>query len=209
MAEENKGTNEPKKGSGKSCLVVAGIILLTLAIIFGLYFGLAYILRKVNNQETGTTTTTETTKSSGKIDQNLVGEWDTGCLVPDPNSPWAEQHHFSIKSDGTAIHTRKSGETCAGLNLDNTDAAKMTVPAAGEINIAFTSGVAAGTTIYDIYQVSGNTLLFGHGFCNCTDAGSASGGATAGDRFNRLNTFLSYKKAQQKGKDEKNTREFA
>ncbi|OGY24641.1 MAG: hypothetical protein A2Y57_00780 [Candidatus Woykebacteria bacterium RBG_13_40_7b] len=209
MPEENKVTNEPKKTSGgKSGLIIAGIVLLALAIIFGLYFGLAYILRKANEGTEPTATTTTTT--SGKLsDQNLVGTWESECLVPDPNSKWAEKHSIAINKDGTATHTRLSWDLNDCTTLDSSGKIvtqyKLTTPSAGKINFTVTgyensmmdaaqAAQMKGATIYDIYQVTGNTLKFGHGFRGDQEAYGDKSGSSENDRFDTLNDFIAYKK---------------
>ena len=178
------------KSRWKPLLIVLGVIVL----IFGLYFGLAWVLRVVNDkylpEETGSASKPA---SSLKVDEVLVGTWDTGCLVPDANSPWAERHTFTINSNSTANHKRYSGNSCAALAVDNDDNLNFTIPESKKINLTYTSGIAAGTTAYDIYQISGNTLKFGHGFCNCSSSGGKYGTSEA-DRFIQLNDFLVYKK---------------
>lgn len=176
----------------KACLIILGAVV----VLFGLYLGLAYILKKVNNSspESAKTTTTSSAKIS---DKNVIGKWDTGCLVPDPNSPWAERHTFVFESNGTATHTRSTGDSClAELKQDHKEVYNVTIPASGQINLVPTKDYPDEPSIYDIYNVSGNTLLLGHGFCNCTNAGSTNGGATESGRINRLNEFLKYQKSQ-------------
>ena len=165
----------------------AGIILLIV-----LYFGGAWVLHKVNKNIPESKNTSQTTTGS-KIDPNLIDQWDTGCLVPDPDSKWAERHTFDIRSDGTATHKRYSGDSCGTMVVDNTDNIYYKIPSDGKINLTYSSGIANGTTIYDIYQVSGDTLKFGHGFCNCAATGGNLGTSEA-ERFTGLNNFLLYKK---------------
>lgn len=202
---------EEKKGSGKSWIAVIGMVTLVLAVIFGLYLGLAYILRKANNKEAGPTTATIGT--SGKItDQNLVGTWESDCLVPDPESKWAEKHQIIIKSDGTATQTGWSWfiNDCTTLQPENTVISqyKLSIPAAGKINFTYTgynnpqmsedlqktSKISIGATFYDIYKVSGNTLEFGHGFRGDNlPYGSKFGGSDT-ERIDSLNSYINYKK---------------
>ena len=170
--------NEPKKSSAwwKYLLIILSVIV----ILFLIYLILAYVVNKIDSKYgANTNTTNQTTKTSdSKIDSALVGSWDTGCLVPDPGSPWAEKHKFVIESNGKAVHTRSSGESCAGLHSDGDQNYTITIPASGQINLTSSDG-----SIYDIYQVSGDTLKFGHGFSNSTKLCSVSGGATEGDRI--------------------------
>lgn len=197
---------EPKKSTGAG-LKIALIVLVILVIIFGIYFGLAWFLREANSRiTTGQTTSptpvfgfgqkTSSPESSKVTDNQVAGEWETACLVPDSDSPWSEKHHFSIKTDGTAVHTRWSNDTMAhncspsGSVGTLTDNYRYTIPAAGQINLEDTT---KGATLYDIYQVSGSTLLFGHGFCNCSTV-PAHLGASDADRISSLNQYLQYQK---------------
>ena len=180
---------EVKKSSvwWKYLLIIMSVVIIVILV----YLILAYVANKIDSKySTNTNTTSETTKTSNsKIDSALVASWDTGCLVPDPNSPWAEEHKFVIGSDGKAVHTRSSGESCASLHSDGDQNYTITIPASGQINLTSSAG-----SIYDIYQISGSNLKFGHGFCNCTTLCSVSGGATEGDRITCLNDYLVYKK---------------
>lgn len=127
---------------------------------------------------------------NNKIDPNLIASWDTGCLVPDEGSDWAERHTFSFNSNGTANHKRYSGgRLCNNLTVDHNDNFTWEIVGNGQINLYYSTG----GKIYDIYQISGDTLKFGHGFCNCTSSGGKYGGSD-GDRFVQLNNFLLYKK---------------
>lgn len=196
-----------EKQFGRSWIIIPGLIILALGIVFGLYFGLAYILRKADNAGTGSTATT---KTSGKLaDQNLAGTWESDCLVPDPNSKWAEKHKLIINKDGAATHTRQDWamNDCASLQPTGTitDQFKLSIPAAGKINLSIVSmenprmeksqaNQLAGNTIYDIYKISGNTLEFGHGFRGDDLAYSGKNGGSETDRFDSLNKFIIYNK---------------
>lgn len=167
------------------------IIVVVLAIIFGGYFGLAAILR-IGNKGLESSTTSP-------IDQALVGTWTSDCLVPDQDSPWAEKHQFVINADGTAVHTRWSSEdhSCnpQGYPGTLTDNYKMTViktatsSELGQINLLDT---AKNATLYDVYQVNGNTLKFGHGFRN--NLAYDSDGTSEGARIATLNDYIIYRK---------------
>ena len=118
--------------------------------------------------------------SGNDANSQLTGNWETDCLTPDADSDWAEKHIFTISSDGTAIHHRWSGGSCATLKDDGANNYKLTYPASGQIN--FTDN-GNGSTFYDIYQISGSALYFGHGFCNCAkDLASGTFGATPSTR---------------------------
>ena len=145
--------------------------------------------------ENGETSKEVDSEESGKFDQNLVGTWVSDCLVPDPDSPWSEKHQFVIKSDGSAIHTRwsSSGYECmAGETMTNNY--KLTTPSAGQIDIKDTD---LNQTMYDIYKISGNTLLFGHGFRGDSTEMQVKDnnfGLNPETRFTTLNEFIVYKK---------------
>jgi len=200
VENQNPPVPTPKKKS--SCWLIGGIILavgivLLVAASFLGFRIFTYPAMLLDNYFNKTSDNSGSASFSPDVDSALVDDWDTGCLLPDVNSPWAERHTFTISSSGTANHKRYTGESCATLSStpDHDDDMNLTIPSAGKINLTYTSGIAAGTTIYDIYQVSGDTLYFGHGFCNCTkDLASGNFGNTEATRVMSLNTFLAYKK---------------
>jgi len=182
---------EEKQKKTSSVWRILLIILGVLIIIIGLYLGLAWVLRLVNNGTGSNSTASTTTTTSKNMDKNLVGTWVSDCLVPDQNSPWSEKHQFVIKSDGTAIHTRwsSSGHDCSPETTLDTNYT-INIPSADKINLTDTSGTR---TLYDIYQISGNTLEFGHGFRNNLPYPSANGVSEA-SRITSLNDYIVYKK---------------
>lgn len=124
----------------------------------------------------------------------LVGTWLSACLVPDLNSAWSEQHQFVIKADGTAVYTRWSSadHVCTHGNDIATRNYVYSIPAVGQINLTDNDAEA---TIYDMYQLSGTTLKFGHGFQTHYAAGyDATQGGTAANRFHVLNDYIVYTK---------------
>lgn len=124
----------------------------------------------------------------------LVGTWLSACLVPDQGSAWSEQHQFVIKSDGTAVYTRwsASDHACTRGSDIATRNYTYTVPATGQINLTDND---AGATIYDMYQITGTTLKFGHGFQAHYPTGyDATQGGTAANRFQVLNDYIVYTK---------------
>jgi len=134
-------------------------------------------------------------KTLGEFNKNLVGTWVSDCLVPDPDSPWSEKHQFVIKSDGSAIHTRwsSSGHECVAEETVINNYI-LTIPSSGQIDIKDTD---LNQTIYDIYKISGNTLLFGHGFRGDSIAMQVKDnnfGLNPETRFTTLNEFIVYKK---------------
>lgn len=209
MSEENGVVKPNKSHSGKTLVIIAGIIVLVLAIIFGLYFGLAFVLRKINNETAGPTGNTITDTSEKLTDKNLIGTWESDCLVPDQDSKWAEKHKFVINADGTATHTRQDWamNDCTSVQPTGliTDQFELTIPLSGKINLTYT-GVTnsrmdaaqlaqfAGQSIYDIYQVSGKTLEFGHGFRGDNLSYGGKTGSSESDRFDTLNSFIIYSK---------------
>lgn len=200
-----------EKQAGRSWIMIPGLIILALGIVFGLYFGLAYVLRKVNNETTGTTATT--TKTSGKLaDKNLVGTWESECLVPKLDEKWAEKHQIVIKSDGTATQTGWSWfmNDCTTLQPENTVVSQynLAVPRNGKINFTYTgynnpqmsqelqktSKIAVGAIFYDIYQISNNSLKFGHGTRGDNESWGNKFGGSEAERIDSLNDFIVYKK---------------
>lgn len=200
---------QTKKGLAAFWIII--IVFLILVLGFGAWWVWRFFLSEPTSPiptlpgETATTTT-----ASAKIDSALVGTWESDCLVPDPNSKWAEQHFFTIKSDSPATHVRKSYFTtdCTTLQpeLIITDTFKITIPATGQINLTWTAldnaqlssiGMSAtdyiGKTQYDIYKVSGNTLMLGEGFRN-NQAYTGPDGMSEANRFTTLNEYIVYKK---------------
>lgn len=181
---------ETKKPAGSWRIVL--IIVIVLVVLFGAYLGLAWVLRKANNAiENGIQPTATAGQGSKATDQSLVGTWVSECLVPDPDSPWSEKHQFTFNKDGTATHIRWSsdGHDCSP-ETTLTDNYQYSLPAAGQIDLKDTE---KGATIYDIYKISGNTLVFGHGFRN-TLPYPASNGESAAGRIDSLNEYIVYKK---------------
>ena len=197
MADEK----EVKKTSSPVWKIVL-IIGSVLVIVFGGYFGLAWVLRKANNSlnisvPNPTDSSQVTTKQkTGNFDKNLVGTWVSDCLVPDPESPWSEKHQIVIKDDGSAVHTRWSNDSrshdCSpnwefGTTVSNY---QFTIPQTGQVNMLY-----SGQMIYDIYQISGTNLEFGHGFQAHYPAGyDATQGQSESNRFHDLNTYIVYHK---------------
>ncbi|MCX6807023.1 MAG: hypothetical protein NT135_02820 [Candidatus Berkelbacteria bacterium] len=180
-------------------VLIIGIILL---IVFGGYFGLAWVLRKANNSANiavpnPTDSNQATTKQkAGNFDKNLVGTWVSDCLVPDEASPWSEKHQIVIKDDGSAVHTRFSNDSRSHDCTPNwqygtaTTNYQFTIPKTGQVNILY-----EGQFIYDIYQITGKDLLFGHGFQAHYPAGyDATQGQSESNRFHVLNTYIVYHK---------------
>lgn len=193
---------------GLSALWIIIIIFLVLIFGFGAWFVWNFVLSGSPSETPALSTATPAT--SGKIDSTLVGTWESDCLVPDLGSKWAEQHFFTFNANGTAIHIRKSWLTtdCTTLQpeLTITDTFKITIPSTGKINLTWTAldnaqlasiGMSAadyiGKTQYDIYKVSGNTLMLGEGFRNDQAYAGPDGMSEAG-RFTTLNEYIVYKK---------------
>ncbi|KKP92598.1 MAG: hypothetical protein UR98_C0022G0006 [Parcubacteria group bacterium GW2011_GWA1_36_12] len=208
---------EEKTGGSKSSwiilVVVGAVFLLAVAGFFTWRYYQAKKVDDLANQimanpsafKNGTSPNTST-KTNGKIDQNLVGTWESDCLVPDPGSKWAEKHKYVINSDGTAIHTRQDWEMndCTSVQPTGliTDQIKLSIPSAGKIDQTIVSeensrsnpnAPASGMVMYDIYQVSGSTLEFGWGFRDDVPYDGKTG-SSDGDRFTTLNSYIVYNK---------------
>jgi len=192
---EEKPAEEVVKKSGTSCwkvgLIILAIIIFIMIVLSVLGFRLfLYPVALISDYFNKSETAEESSVSVEKyVDPELVSDWETDCKVPDPDSDWAEKHYFTIRSDGTAVHHRWSGSSCATMQDDGADDYSITIPNPGQINFTYVSG----STFYDIYQVNGDILYFGHGFCNCS-TGLATGnfGGTQETRFSILNTYLDY-----------------
>jgi len=194
-------TPPPKKGFRIPGLIV--VIFLAGLICFGGYvawlmFGFMLpweengVPDEINSKTaTSTATTTDTSKNA---DSQIIGVWESECLIPDPESKWAEKHQFTLESEGTAVHIRWSNDTvtrdCDQPTTTLTNKYTYEIPSAGQIDLHDTE---EGVDTYDIYKISGNTLLFGHGFRNNVPYPSTHGTSSA-DRLNSLNTYIEYKK---------------
>ena len=176
------------------------IVAIVLLVLFGGYFGLAWVLRRadsgINNIVPSPSNSSQvaTKPKTGSFDKNLVGTWTSDCLVPDINSPWSEKHQFVIKDDGSAVHTRWSNDSMSHdctPNWSNGTAVsdyKLTIPQTGQVNILY-----SGQYIYDIYKISGTDLEFGHGFQAHYPAGyDATQGNSESNRFHDLNNYIIY-----------------
>ena len=192
-----QGQQKPQtKESKSSCLKASVIIIIIFVVLIGGYFGLAWVLRTVNEKYGSETTPSENSggKDDTNIDKNLIGEWESECLTPDPNSPWAEKHYFKINSDGTATHIRWSSDqafNCTSVSMTLTTEYTIKTPATGKIDFI---DKESGATSYDIYQISGNTLLFGHGFRGDNLPYGTKFGGSESERIDTLNQFIVYTK---------------
>lgn len=195
----------PKKGKSAACIIVTilGVIVLIYFVLNILSFfapigPLNALLVKVSKKKPEVMTpvpkkgTTEIPTKAA--DSALIGNWESDCLVPDQKSPWSEKHTFVIEGS-TAIHTRVSNDTPShdcSPTMTLTDTYEYTIPEKGKINLKDTS---KGVTFYDIYQVNGDTLRFGHGFRN-TMPYPANVGASPDSRIESLNEYIIYKKVK-------------
>ncbi|MDD5039926.1 MAG: hypothetical protein PHY34_02140 [Patescibacteria group bacterium] len=125
------------------------------------------------------------------VSNELLGSWQTDCLVPDPDSPWAEQHFFTFNDDSTAEHRCVSYDqaSCAGEATTLVDLYSYSFPTTGQIDLVDSD---KGNYIKDIYQLSGNEVRFGHGFRNDT----TSENKDSTDRITTLNAFIVYTKVE-------------
>lgn len=177
----------------KILLIAVGVII----ILFTGYFGLAFVLRQVDkappsSNQNETQQTADTTQ--GSADQNLIGTWETDCLVPVIDNKWAEKHQFVIK-ENKATHTRWSDDSgannCNKPNMTLVNKYTYTIPASSQINF---NDIENGVTFFDMYKVGGSTLEFGHGFRNDYTGANKISGETEANRIDTLNTYLIYKR---------------
>jgi len=184
------------KKNQKGFSVVEALIIVVIIVLLCVA-GWYVIHRNKDNKQSSPTSSAQNSSlqannSKKSIGSELAGTWQTACLVPDPNSPWAEKHEFKIEAN-KATHTRWSNDTgsnnCSEPNTTLVNHYTFTIPATGQINLLDTD---QQETMYDIYRVSGNTLEFGHGFRNSSEL--VSSGTTVANRINHLNTYLVYKK---------------
>lgn len=124
----------------------------------------------------------------------LIGSWKSGCLIPDDNSDYAEQHYFVFYPNRTATHTRETfyKKSCAGSDMTLVNNYSYTIPVAGQINF---TDLANGSTFYDIYMVQTGNLIFGHGFRNTLPYPTTTGSSES-DRIATLNQYIVYTKIE-------------
>ncbi|MCX6763016.1 MAG: hypothetical protein NT093_04545 [Candidatus Moranbacteria bacterium] len=173
---------------GNSLLIVLLVVLIL--VITGLFlfwrmffgFGGNTIPDEMLSKNAVSKTASSSASKKAKIDPVLVGTWESDCLVPDAGSPWSEKHQFIFNADGTAQHTRwsSSGHDCSPQTT-MVDKYAVSTPSSGQIDFNLIEGT--GSIPQDIYQVTGNTLLFGHGFRNTLPYGAGT-----------LNRYIVYKK---------------
>lgn len=121
---------------------------------------------QAGNQNTNkAANTNQASEATSKVPSELVGTWQSECLTPDPDSPWSEKHQFEIDGEGWATHTRWDWDVvgCTGNMNTQTNEYMIEFPSAGKIDLI---DMGEGQTMNDVYQLTGGTLLFGHGFRN-------------------------------------------
>lgn len=188
------------------------IIFIILVVLFGLYLGLAWILKLANGGVTNPSTSSSpssnqsATKPSGNFDQRLVGTWQTDCWVPRIDNKLAHQAKVTISKDGIADYTGYEYyyNDCTTLQPANivTTKFKLEIPLQGQINMTFLENKssayddmynpqnAVGTTIYDIYQVTATDLKIAFGFRPAT----GGDGTTEAKRQTSIEGTMNYKK---------------
>lgn len=171
MVKNKKKQKKFQSMRGNSLLIVllvALIIVITgLFLFWKMFFGFEgnEISDEMLSKNAVSKTTSSSASEKAKVDPALVGKWESDCLVPDAGSPWSEKHQFFFNADGTAQHTRwsSSGHDCSPQTT-MVDKYTVSTPSSDQINFNLIEGI--GPVSGDIYQVSGDTLLFGHGFRN-------------------------------------------
>ncbi|MBI2639180.1 hypothetical protein HYW83_06370 [Candidatus Peregrinibacteria bacterium] len=159
--------------------------------IFG-FIMLVFILGACGKSSKDVGSSAAKSETNKEINNALVGNWKTDCLIPKPSDQWAELHSFIFADDGTATHNRKAffKAGCDGTaDMDDTNRYSYGVEDGGKIMFM---DLDQGVPLYDIYAVEGNTLRFGHGFRN--DAVFGGSGSIPEDRIKILNNFILYKK---------------
>lgn len=183
------------------------IIFITLLVLFGLYLGLAWILRLADSGAISSPSSNQSAaKPSGNFDQRLVGTWQADCWVPRIDNKLAQQSKVTISKDGIADYTGYAYyyNDCTTLQPANivTTKFKLETPIQGQINMTFLENKssayddiyhpqnAVGTTIYDIYQVTAIDLKIAFGFRPAT----GGDGTTAAKRQTSIDGTINYKK---------------
>ncbi|MFA5135655.1 MAG: hypothetical protein WC505_07785 [Patescibacteria group bacterium] len=135
--------------------------------------------------------TSAMSNTNAAVASELVGSWQTDCLIPDMNSPWAEQHFFTFDTGGAAQHKRVSyyEPACTGSGDTMVDNYTYSLPGANQIDLI---DIEKDNTINDLYQLTGSELRFGHGYRNDT----TSENKDASGRITTLNNFIVYGKVE-------------
>lgn len=130
--------------------------------------------------------------SVADVPEAIVGTWKSECLTPEPDDPWSEMHQFEIDEEGWATYTRWNWyePNCGGSMETMVTEYLISFPTTGQIDLV---NMNEGVTVYDIYQITGNALLFGHGFRNHFPY-SPTYGETADARISTLNEYIRYQK---------------
>jgi hypothetical protein len=188
ISGRTKRKNQKKFPSmrGNSLLIVLFIILIFiiagLFLFWRMFFGFGQKTQTIDFEKLSSLESPVKNTVKNNLDPALIGTWESDCLVPDFDSPWSEKHQFIINSDGSAQHTRwSSGGHACSPETTMVDKYSVSTPSTGQIDFNLIEGT--GPVSDDIYQVSGNTLLFGHGFRNNFPYAAGS-----------LNQYIVYKK---------------
>ena len=120
-------------------------------------------------------------------DSRLIGTWASDCLTPKADDPWSEKHTFVFYKNFTARHERISFSApgCMGAsNMNLVDNYKYVIEGKPNVGIGTGQIILKGPMgpMPDVYQINGNTLMFGHGFRNHQSYSIP------------LNTYIVYKK---------------
>ena len=192
------------KHKGIAAWKIILIIFIILVVIFGLYLGIAWILRSTNSSADSNQSAT---KSSSTFDQRLVGTWQADCWVPKIDNKLAWKSKVTISKDGTADYTGYEYyyNDCTTLEPANivTTKFKLETPVQGQINMTFLENkssayndmynpqAAVGSTIYDIYQVTATELKIAFGFRPAT---GGLDGTSEAKRQTTIDGTINYKK---------------
>lgn len=201
MNDDQNNDKNQANVSQKNGLGIVWIVLIVLIVIgLGFYAYRLFVNDNTTNSDEKIEENTAATKSIDPADnpeyQKLVGTWETDCLVPDPDKNEAEKHQFIFDSQGSVIHQRQSGDSCATIKVDN-DTQKYTaeITQVGKINLI--GADEDSDSVYDIFKIENDTLYFGHGFRDKYPTDMMNFGATAETRYDSFNTYLAYKKQPQ------------
>lgn len=171
LARSGKQKNDSIQKGSTAVIILIVILIFLILIALGLFFiwrmffaSNGYPTPREFTSQYSTPVRPDETAVKGNVDPSLVGTWESNCLVPDLDSPWSEKHQFIINADGAAKHTRwSSGGHACSPETTMVDKYTVSTPSTGQIHFTLIEGVGPGE---DIYQVTGDTLLFGHGFRN-------------------------------------------
>lgn len=195
--DQNSDKNQASAPQTRDLGIVWIVIIILIVIGLSFYAYRLFINDNLTDSDMKIEENTTATKTSDPAEnpeyQKLVGTWETDCLIPNQEKNEVEKHQLVIDPDGSVIHQRQSGDSCANIKVDNTTQRYMAeIIQIGKINLI--GADKDSNSVYDIYKIENDVLYFGHGFRDKYPVDMMNFGTTAETRYDSFNTFLAYKK---------------